>query len=177
MPKSNCGTLWLIANIPVKLITTLTGLVKLDIPHCWKPKTRQPMTHISHQSHGMENWKSGTPISKLEIPSNHIMDKSTPSQFLQMPNIWPLEEKTKCYTSGTSLILKNQSEASTLKVKSIKSFSIKDYNGYQSPLNQELKFTISWTTMTNHMPTLTSSKKKTRTKKENLKERNQLPYL
>jgi hypothetical protein len=105
------------------------------------------------------------------------MDKSTPLLFHQTLNIWPLEEKTRCYISGMLLTSKNQSEASIPKEKSIKFFSIKDYNGSQLPLNQELKSMISWMMMTNHMLILTSSEKKTRTEKENWKKRNLLLYL
>jgi len=42
----------------------------------------------------MEDSKFGTPTSKLEPPSNPMMDVLTPLLFPPTPNILPLEEET-----------------------------------------------------------------------------------
>ena len=95
------GTPLLIANTPVTQITIKTGLARSDIHHCCKKQVPNRISNlISHQLDGTDVSKFGIPISKLETLSNPTKTKSTPSQFLLTPNIWPLEAKTKCYTFG-----------------------------------------------------------------------------
>lgn len=101
--KLNFGTHWLIANIPVNLITIKTGFLKLDILLNWRLKLSLLLNLTLPQLDGTEDWRSGTPVSKSEILSNLTRVKSTLWLFLPMPNIWLLEEKTKYSTSGMSL--------------------------------------------------------------------------
>lgn len=100
---SNYGTPDLIANSHLKPTTTTTGSHALDTLHSSKHKTpKLTSNHTLPQLDGTENSKSGTPISKLDIPSNHMMDKSTLLLSVQTENILPPEVKINKSTSGIS---------------------------------------------------------------------------
>lgn len=70
----NYGTLLLTVNSPVKLLTILNGSHVLDILLCSKLNPKFLLNPILPLSDGMEDLKFGTPISKLELLSNLMMD-------------------------------------------------------------------------------------------------------
>jgi hypothetical protein len=111
---SNFGTPLLNVNSPVNLTTTPNGSHVLDIPLSLKLKIKLLSNHISPLSVGMEDLKFGTLTSKLDLPSDPMMDLSTLLLFPLTPNILPLEEETNHSTFGMSPILENLSEPSKL---------------------------------------------------------------
>lgn len=126
----------------MKLPTTLNGYHVLDIHLSLKLKAKLLLNHISHLSDGMEDSKFGTPTSKLDLPSNPMMDQSTLFQFLPIVNILPPEEEINHSISGMSPILKNPSEPSKLDLLLTLSNSTLNYNGSLLLLTLELKFGI-----------------------------------
>lgn len=122
--------------------TTLNGFLVLDIHLSLKLKAKLLLNHISPLSDGMEDSKFGTPTSKLDLPSNLMMDQLTLFQSLPTVNILPPEEETNLSIFGMSLILKNPSEPLKLDLLLTLSNSTLNYNGSLLLLILELKFGI-----------------------------------
>ncbi len=110
------GIHWPTASIPQIRTIIRIGSARLDTVLNWRPQTRALLIPISLQSPGTEDWKFGTPISRLETLSSPMMDRLTPLLFLLMLSIWQLEEKIRFLNSGMSLTSKTLLDQLMLKV-------------------------------------------------------------
>lgn len=140
--KSFYGTTSDKKNTNLKTKTTKIGSLVSDIPPKLNPKKEVNNPPISPLSDGTEDWKSGTPTSKLNIPSKPTKLTSTLYLFLLMENMLLQEVKIKNYTFGILKTYKLTPENSMPDPLSSKLPSTPNYNGFLLPLNKVLKFGI-----------------------------------